>query len=691
MDSHRPARQTAVRGLLIALTVVITVSLTFVLGRIVTLDGFGVLDAAFLALFAILTVWISFNSMMAVLGVLSLWRRELSGKAGVISATRFENLSETGHGNFKTAVLIPIYNEDVNRVYAGSLAMRKSLQSLFNRLPAMQIDFFILSDTTNPDVWALEELAFVSQNPQVATLPPIFYRHRLKNINRKVGNIQEFCERWGSAYKYMVVLDADSLMGPETILEMIHRIDADPKIGLLQTPPSPVNSTSLFSRMQQFACSVYGPGCTHGLNLWAGTSGNYWGHNAIIRTEAFLKTCGLPELPGYAPFGGGIMSHDFVEAAFLRKGGWKVVLADDLGQSYEELPCTLTAYLQRDQRWCQGNMQHINFLAHTRLLPMSRFHLTAGIMSFLASPLWGLFMVLGIVQYVFLHRDEMVHTPGIHVMRDSLAVFGVTLGMIFLPKVLTMVRVLSSNRLSHQHGGRIRFVLSVLSEWVISVFTAPIMLYFHSTFVVSNIFGRKVSWNAQKRGDDALEWNDAIVTYAPLMFLGIIAGTAIRLLDYHMFLWFSPVLAGLVFAIPSAYILSSTGIGKRLRQWKIFTIPEELNPPAVLKLQHQYLDDVLTSTGEAALDAFELIIKNRQAYTRHQIALSSSNQSELNSMKAQKISEHDMMLWKARIISNHMLDFTAAERKLILCHQEVLQQLHFYYLKKRYQSKFNES
>ncbi len=689
MESLSATKQTALRIFLIATTALITIALVFALGQIISIDGFGFIDAAFLSLFAVLTVWIAFNSMMAITGVLALWGAELTGKTSVISASSLENSAHTSFTHFKTAVLIPIYNEDVNRVYAGSLAMRKSLQSLFNRLPAMQIDFFILSDTTNPDVWALEELAFVSQNPQVATLPPIFYRHRLKNINRKVGNIQEFCERWGSAYKYMIVLDADSLMGPETVLEMIRRIEQDPAIGLLQTPPTPVNSTSLFSRMQQFACSVYGPGCTRGLNLWSGTSGNYWGHNAIIRTDAFLQSCGLPELPGYAPFGGGIMSHDFVEAAYLRKAGWKVALADDLSASYEELPCTLTAYLQRDQRWCQGNMQHINFLAHTKLRAMSRFHLIAGIMSFLASPLWGIFMVMGIIQFLFLKDVPVENGETRRLLLDSLLIFAATIGMIFLPKILTVFRVISNNRLSRQHGGRLRFLVSVLIEWTLSVLTAPIMLYFHSTFVVSNIFGRKVTWNAQKRGDDVLEWNDAIVTYAPLMFLGVIAGVAIRFLDDHLFLWFSPVLAGLCFSIPAAYLLSSTKLGKSLGRMKIFAIPEELNPPPVLQLQRQCLDDVLTSTGDASLDAFELIIKNRQAYTRHQIALSSSNQHELNAIKEQKVTEHDLVLWKARIISNHMQDFTPAERKLILCNQEVLQQLHFYYLKKRQQEKFS--
>jgi hypothetical protein len=65
---------------------------------------------------------------------------------------------------------------------------------------------------------------------------------------------------------------------------------------------------------------------------------------------------------GKPPFGGEIMSHDFVEAAFLRRAGWEVWMTTDLGGSFEEPPPTLLDHLIRDRRWCQGNLQHLRIV-----------------------------------------------------------------------------------------------------------------------------------------------------------------------------------------------------------------------------------------------------------------------------------------------------------------------------------------
>jgi membrane glycosyltransferase len=122
--------------------------------------------------------------------------------------------------------------------------------------------------------------------------------------------------------------------------------------------PLIVNRTSLFARVQQFASRLYGPMLSEGLAWWSGSEGNYWGHNAIIRTRAFAEQAGLPRLPGRKPFGGEILSHDFVEAALLRRGGWDVRMAPQLYGSFEECPPSLPDLIVRERRWCQGNLQH---------------------------------------------------------------------------------------------------------------------------------------------------------------------------------------------------------------------------------------------------------------------------------------------------------------------------------------------
>src|SRR6201999_2471868 len=147
-------------------------------------------------------------------------------------------------------------------------------------------------------------------------------------------------------------------------------------------------------RMQQFASSVYGPVFSAGLAWLQGPDGNYWGHNAIMRVRAFMAHGGLPRLPGKPPFGGEIMSHDFVEAALLVRAGWQVWMAPDLGGSFEAPPPSIVDHLKRDRRWCQGNLQHLRILFAQGLKMPSRLHLAMGIMSYLSSPLWLLLLIV---------------------------------------------------------------------------------------------------------------------------------------------------------------------------------------------------------------------------------------------------------------------------------------------------------
>ncbi len=87
--------------------------------------------------------------------------------------------------------------------------------------------------------------------------------------------------------------------------------------------------------------ALYGPAFIAGLNYWQCGEANFWGHNAIIRLAPFIEYCALPALPGKEPFGGHILSHDFVEAALMRKAGYAVRLLPTDDGSYEEGPPTL--------------------------------------------------------------------------------------------------------------------------------------------------------------------------------------------------------------------------------------------------------------------------------------------------------------------------------------------------------------
>ncbi|MBQ8557881.1 MAG: glucans biosynthesis glucosyltransferase MdoH, partial [Alphaproteobacteria bacterium] len=335
-------------------------------------------------LFCITFAWISLFFWSSVFGFVELLRhRKMPG----IKRVPYETKLTT-----RTAILMPVYNEDPTSVFANLLAMARDLEKTGQE---QAFDFFVLSDTTKPSVWIQEEALWMHVKELFPKNIQLYYRHRAKNTARKSGNIEDFCVRWGANYDHMIVLDADSLMAAETVVKMAQFMEVNTTTGIIQAPPMIINRHTFFARIQQFAGRVYGPIISAGLAYWQVWDSNYWGHNAIIRTRAFMECCGLPVFPGQAPFGGHILSHDFVEAALIRRGGWLAWMLPELKGSYEDCPPSMLDFAIRDRRWCQGNLQHLRILFSRKLHPVSRLHFTLGIMSYLSSPLWFLFLVLG--------------------------------------------------------------------------------------------------------------------------------------------------------------------------------------------------------------------------------------------------------------------------------------------------------
>eukprot|EP01037_Dinobryon_pediforme_P011920 gene11920-biopygen7247 len=345
----------------------------------------------------------------------------------------------------KTAIVMPIYNEAPSRVFG---AVQAIAEDVAKSGLGDHFDYFFLSDTTNPDVWIAEERAFLAMRAQMGNDFRIYYRHRQKNTARKAGNIADFVTRWGGHYDHMVVLDADSLMTGHSIISLAKAMEADPDAGIIQTLPLIINRNTLFARQQQFAARIYGPVIAAGLAAWMGRDGNYWGHNAIIRTKAFADHCGLPDLKGRPPFGGHILSHDFVEAALIRRAGYAVYMLPMLGGSYEESPPSLIDLSARDRRWCQGNLQHLRVLPAKGLHLATRQHIITGIMSYLASPLWMAQLLIGLVlvlqtryirpEYFTSQFTLFPAWPRFDAVR-SLSLFELTLAILLAPKLFGLL------------------------------------------------------------------------------------------------------------------------------------------------------------------------------------------------------------------------------------------------------------
>ncbi|MEY4917649.1 MAG: hypothetical protein RL616_1562, partial [Verrucomicrobiota bacterium] len=415
-----------------------------------------------------------------------------------------------------TAIIFPIYNEDSVRVLEG---LRATYESLERTGQLDKFDFFILSDSTNPDRWVEEEHNWCKLVRDLDALGKIYYRRRLFNEERKSGNVRDFLNTWGKRYRYFVCCDADSVMRGETLVDLVKLMEAHPTTGLIQTVPALVNAESLFGRIQQFANRLYAPVFISGLNYWALDFGNYWGHNAIIRTEPFMQFCDLPQLPGRKPFGGQILSHDFVEAALMLRENWTVWLAYDLDGSYEEAPQALIENAQRERRWCQGNLQHGLVLFAKGLRGVSRLHLIFGIFGYVASPLWFAFLItfdwIYCMQKYTGLSDITVQSFNPYLKnwsgtQHALLIFIICMTVIMLPKFLSLVDLARDWPRRKQFGGLFKATAGVICETIFSTLHAPLLMLWHTRFVLTNIAGISVAWTTQKRSADGTDWLYAI-------------------------------------------------------------------------------------------------------------------------------------------------------------------------------------
>jgi membrane glycosyltransferase len=548
-------------------------------------------DLPVLVLFAILFANIATGFCTAVLGLYVINRGD---SARITRSIEGEPLSQLPLGS--TAIIMPVFNEDPSRIFEGLRVIYRSLEET-GRLD--DFDFFILSDSNDPNRWIQEEVAWAELCKQLNGFGRIFYRKRRVAINKKSGNVADFLRRWGSSYRYMVVLDADSIMTGESIVQLVAMMERNPTVGILQTAPRIVNGITPFSRIQQFASRLYGPMFLSGLNYWHQGESNFWGHNAVIRVAPFMEHAALPELPGAEPFGGRILSHDFVEAALMRKAGWKVWLAYDIEGSFEEGPPTLIDSAKRDRRWCQGNLQHSWLLFARGFHPINRFHLLMGIMGYVGSPLWLLFMLIctlhrfNTVQHAAEAGDAGPHYTMIFdyavPMPEALALFILTMVLIFLPKVLSLGLVLKHGR-SGAYGGPFRLIISTVLEVIASALLAPINMMFHAKFVAYILLGQGVSWVTQQRkASDDPDWREAIITHYGQTLFGLVWGASTYIIAPSFFWWLSPVLLGLVFSAPLSILLSRASLGRRTREIGLFLTPDETEPAKELTLLDRHL------------------------------------------------------------------------------------------------------
>ncbi len=553
----------------------------------------SILQTTLSVLFTLTFCWIAFSAAAAV--------------AGLLAAPPPCPARTTPLG--RTAIVMPVYNEDPVATAGALAAMGEGLADLGH---GENFEIFILSDTRDAAHWVRETAVFAALRQRLEGRMAVWYRRRARNTARKAGNLQDFIERWGGRYDNLLSLDADSLMAPETIVEMARRMAAEPRLGLLQTVPILAGGNTLYARLQQFAGRLHGPAIARGTAAWQGEDGNYWGHNAMLRTAAFAGSAGLPELRGRAPFGGHVLSHDFVEAALLRRAGWIVRMDTDLDGSFEGAPPSLSAAAARDRRWAQGNLQHLKVIGARGLRWPSRMHFVIGVGSYLASPLWLAMILVGLVltaQALFIKPEYFPNTyqlfpdwPRFDAIRMRW-LFILSIALLLLPKLVGLFRALVHRPTRERFGGAQRLIPGAVTEVVLSALYAPVMMLMQTRQLIEILAGRDSGWSAQARNGSRISWRDALARHWRHALAGLIVSAGLLFAAPTLLPWLAPVLAGLVLAPWLCRVSGDPVLGAWLARLGLLTTPEETNPHPIFAAANAATEH-LTPAGAVALNQF---------------------------------------------------------------------------------------
>lgn len=568
------------RVLFFTFNLILTSTLTLLMADLLWRIDLDYMKILFLTLFFILMWQVSLGFIHALFGLFALPKK---GKFDHITMTIDDNAENTPLAS--TAILIPIYNEDTKRVYDGIKTLYLSLKETeYSNF----FDIFILSDSNDPNKYVMEETSWIELCHQLNAFGDIHYRRRENNFHKKAGNISNFCRSWGKNYRYMICLDADSIMSGASMVKLVRIMEKNPGTGICQTAPAIVRGETGFARMLQFASNFYGPLFQSGLNFWQQGKGNFWGHNAIIRIAPFMEHCALPRLPGKEPLGGKILSHDFVEAALMQKAGWAVWLAYDVGDSYEESPPNLIEYAKRDRRWCQGNLQHTWLLLSKGIPWVNKIHFFNGIMSYVGSLIWFVSLIMSTIIIFEIHKSDLSIIPVLSfakfikfsVTEEALFIFILTMVLLISPKLLSiiynLVRFPGSNL---KFGGTLKIIFSIICEIVLSTLIAPVLMLLNSKFVIFTLLGRGIGWNPQQRkAKDGISTSTAIRVHGFHTLLGIIWAIFAYLINIVFFWWLSPITFSLILSIPISIILSKNYIGIFFKKHGIFLTPSEVMP-----------------------------------------------------------------------------------------------------------------
>ena len=574
------------RRILVAVLVAATIGLVLLaFVRSLGGDGLSSSDLVLIGLFAVTLPWLVIGFWNAIIGLVI---AVITADPALTVCPAIGRSTSTMPIRSRTAILIPAHNEDPASLFRHLAALSDSLAA---SAAAAKIGIFLLSDTSDPGLAAEEERHVAAWRATAIFPDRLHYRRRPDNEGHKTGNLWEFLDRRGSEFEFGLVLDADSLMSGEAVARLIRIMQANPEIGILQHLTVGLPTAVPFARLFQI-------GMRHGMRTyslgsawWQGDCGPFWGHNALVRLKPFMAHCRLPELPGAAPWGGRILSHDQVEAVLMRRAGWQVRLAAIEDGSFELTPPTLIEFIGRDLRWGQGNLQYLNLLPRLQASSMARLQLILASLMYVIGPASLAFALLAFGRAVVpgfsttapgssLTAPELLGTPG---AAEPWLLLLLVLGLTFAPKLTGALVACIDGTRAAAFGGRVRIVATVVLELVFSLLLTPIMLLSQARLVLGMARGRTIAWAPQRRAHCPLRWPEALRSFRVEMAAGACLLAAVHLAAPQLWVWSwlvgGPLLLAPLFAVTTA----SAAFGRRLVDAGLGLTPEEQTSPETVE------------------------------------------------------------------------------------------------------------
>jgi len=549
-------------GLLIAATTVVLAGWLF---SILANVGFGILSMLLFVVFLIYTPSLAIPFWNSVVGFV-LIHGTRDALDVVCHAAKRAGADDPIVG--RVAVAMALHDEDATRAFAH---FRTVMAALDRTGHGHAFDYHVLSDSSDTDVMAIEEREFQTWCAEGTNADRLFYRRRANAEGFKGGNVYDFCENEGKKYEILVLLDADSLMSGDRIINMVQIMQANPDLGLLQSLSVGLPSSSLFARVFQFGHRQAMRCFSMGATWWQGDSCHTWGHNCAMRVRPFVEYCRPLKLTGEPPFGGPMICHDQIEAALLHRASYAIRFLPMEGGSYEGNPPALPEFLARHVRWCQGNLQNLRLLNMPKLTALSRFHLAYVALKFIGAAAMVALVMLAVIAAAA-WPDNASNTNSLHVL------YFTCLLMYFAPRLLGITDAMI--RFRRAYGGAARLLTGGFAEIILTFLLAPVAMVAATSCALTLPLGYALRWDPQKRDSYRVSWADAFAGLWHATALGVVLLLALMIAAPGSILWFVPFLASLILAVPFAVLTSSPGLGACAARWKLFATPEEIETPA---------------------------------------------------------------------------------------------------------------